>query len=67
MASQSSKWAEMTKLVAVTQYITGYKTKLLKHVRAGQLCKMHMLIGFSGKYAIKFVLATENKKIIIII
>ena len=43
--------------------ITGYKTKLLKHVRAGQLCKMHTLIGFS---AIKFALAVHNKKIIII-
>ena len=45
---------------------TGNKTKLLKHVRAGQQCKRHTPIGFSGKYAIKFALAVQNKKIIII-
>ena len=33
--------------------ITGNKTKLLKHVRAGQLCKKHTLV-------------VQNKKIIII-
>ena len=44
--------------------ITGYKTKPLKHVRDDQLCKMHTLIGFSGKYTIKFALAVQNKKII---
>ena len=36
---------------------TGYKTKLLKHGEAGQQCKKHTPIGFSGKYTIKFVLA----------
>ena len=44
---------------------TGYKTKLLKHGRAGQWYKNHMPIGFSGKYTIKFALAVWNKKIII--
>ena len=43
----------------------GYKTKPLKHVRAGQLCKIQTIIGFRGKYAIKFALAVQNKKIII--
>ena len=28
----------------------GYKTKLLKRGEAGQQCKKHMPIGFSGKY-----------------
>ena len=36
---------------------TGYKTKLLKRGEAGQQCKKHTLIGFSGKYTIKFALA----------
>ena len=36
---------------------TGYKMKFLKHGRAGQLCKKHTPIGFSGKYTIKFALA----------
>ena len=44
----------------------GYKTKLLKHVRTGQQCKRHTPISFSRKYAIKFALAVQNKKIIII-
>ena len=40
--------------------------KRLKCGEAGQQCKKHTPIGFSGKYAIKFVLAVQNKKIIII-
>ena len=44
----------------------GYKTKLLKHGEAGQQCKKHAPIGFSGQYTIKFALAVRNKKIIII-
>ena len=36
---------------------TGYKMKLLKHEGAGQKCKKHIPIVFSGKYAIKFALA----------
>ena len=43
---------------------TGYKTKLLKHGEAGQQCKKHTPIGFSGKYAIKFALAVQNKKML---
>ena len=62
MALQSSAWAEMMKLVAVTH--NGYKMKLLKHGEAGQQCKQHMSIGFSGKHTIKFVLTVQNKKII---
>ena len=34
MASQSSRWAKMTELAAVTH--TGYKMKLSKHGGAGQ-------------------------------
>ena len=30
----------------------GYKTKLLKHGEAGQYCKKHVPIGFSGKFQI---------------
>ena len=44
----------------------GYKTNLLKHGRADQQCKKHTPISLSRKYAIKFVLAGCNKKIIII-
>ena len=36
---------------------TGYKTKLLKCGEAGQQCKKHTPIAFSGKYTIKSVLA----------
>ena len=42
----------------------GYKTKILKRGEAGQQCKKHTPIGFSGKYTIKFAQAVQNKKII---
>ena len=40
-----------------TNLQTGYKTKLVKRGEAGQQCKKHMPIAFSGKYTIKFALA----------
>ena len=36
--------------------------KLLKYDRAGQCCKKHMPIGFSGKHAHRFAVAMPKAK-----